>query len=81
LQGVDLAAELAIEGGVDETVLLDAAQPGEGVRDHARIEMHVVRRLHVGRRAGNTGLDAGFDFAGSGHLRKPRVATAILCEV
>jgi hypothetical protein len=29
LEGVDVAAELAFEGGVDEPVLLDAAQAGE----------------------------------------------------
>ena len=31
-QGVDRAAELALEDGVDEPVLLDAAQAGEGAR-------------------------------------------------
>jgi hypothetical protein len=30
LEGVYVTAELALEGGVDEPVLLDAAQAGEG---------------------------------------------------
>ena len=62
-------------------VLLDAAQSGEGLGHHARVEMHVVGRLHVGGRARNVGLDAGFDVVGCGHPRDPRVAAAILCEV
>ena len=77
-QGVDLAAELALEGGVDEPVLLDAAEAGEGAGDTTRaLKCTLSGDSHLGRRAGNRGLDAGFDFARLWASSKPRVATAI----
>jgi hypothetical protein len=76
-----LLAELALEGGVDQPVLLDPAEAGEGLGDHARVEVHVVGRLHIGGRSRDRGLDAGFDVLGGGHPQVSMVAVAILCEV
>ena len=39
-----------------------------------RAEVPVLGRLHIGGRAGNLGLDAGFDFVWRGHLSSKRSA-------
>jgi len=80
LEGVDVTAELALEGSVDEPVLLDPAQAGEGRGDDARVEVHVVGGLHIGAGARDLVLDASFDVLGGGHPQDPRVAVAIFGE-
>src|ERR1700712_2561980 len=55
---MDRAAELAGgELGVDQLVLLDAAEAGEGLGPDVRAEVHVVGTLDLGSGAGNAGLD------------------------
>ena len=77
---MDLATEPACEQAHDELVLLDPAQAGELIADHARGEMDVVGALDLGDGTGQRGLDRAFEFGGGGH-RVARILLAILPEV
>ena len=62
------ATDLALgKDPIDEAVLLDPADAGEGVGDDAGAEMHVVVTLHLGPGTGNPGLDPRSDLVWSGH--------------
>ncbi|CAA9501575.1 MAG: hypothetical protein AVDCRST_MAG30-1950 [uncultured Solirubrobacteraceae bacterium] len=78
---MDGAADVGAEDVVDELVLRDARQPGEGGGDDDRAEVVAAARQvgHLGAGVGDPGLDPGLQLVGRRHSPSS-VATAILTE-
>src|SRR4051812_39188312 len=77
-QGVDAVAELRAEDPVDQLVLLDPREAGEGGADDLGAEVMTVSG-HVRAAVGQPILDALLDLVGGDH-GPVRIAGAILCE-
>ncbi len=67
---MDRAADVGLQGGVDEPVLLDSVEAREGIGDDRRLKVvggpRRVPHLDLAARQGS--LDALLDFLGGGHF-------------
>src|SRR3990167_4397718 len=63
-QGVDFAAHLLAQRGIDHAVAGQRQLAGEGVADHGGLEMHPVVAANLGAGAGQAGFDEFLDDLG-----------------